>query len=268
MIHHGKRNVLGVSIDAMDYESAVAKILECARSGKRCTTTALAVHGLTMAALDRQQQFRLNSFDLAVPDGQPVRWALNLLYDVGLRTRVYGPKLMILVCQQAALQRIPVFFYGSREVVLHDLCERMPHTCPGLQIAGFQASRFRSLTRPEHRDLVKRIAGSGARILFAGLGCPRQEIFAYEMGEYLNMPILAVGAAFDYHAGILREPPSLIQDFGLQWLYRLLQEPRRLWRRYLIQNAEFVTLFILQWMGLWRPNVRNGQPPPTEMLYG
>ena len=105
-----------------------------------------------------------------------------------------------------------MFFYGSRRAVLDDLCARLTQLCPGLKIAGAQASQFRKLTYAERELVVDRIKGSGAQILFVGLGCPRQEVFAYEMGELLDMPILAVGAAFDYHSGRLREPPDVIQQ--------------------------------------------------------
>ena len=106
MIDRGKKNILGIAIDAVDYESDLARIFHSARMGRPFTVTALAVHGLTTGALDRQQQFRLNAFDLAVPDGQPVRWALNLLYGAGLKDRVYGPKLTLLTCQEAAKQGV------------------------------------------------------------------------------------------------------------------------------------------------------------------
>jgi exopolysaccharide biosynthesis WecB/TagA/CpsF family protein len=268
MIDGGKRNVLGICIDTVDYEGALARIMDCARGRDKCTVTALAVHGLTTGALDRRHRFRLNRFDLAVPDGQPVRWALNLLYGTELKDRVYGPKLTILTCMEAARLGMPVYFYGSRQDVLDRLCQRMRVLCPELIIAGSMPSLFRRLSSEERESILQDIRTSGAQILFAGLGCPRQEVFAYEMSRHLNMPILAVGAAFDYYAGLLREPPALIQRAGLQWLYRLAQEPRRLWRRYLVTNTQFVILLLSQLLRLWSPDPSNSDPPTEELLYG
>lgn len=268
MIDAGKKNIAGVLINAIDYEGAVAAILHNAQIGRRYIVTALAVHGLVTGALDRQHRFRLNNFDLAVPDGQPVRWALNLLYGMRLKDRVYGPKLTLLVCMEAARAKVPVFFYGSRQTVLTQLCAEMRRSCPGLIIAGMQASTFRSLSCAEREATVQQIKQSGAQIVFAGLGCPRQEVFAYEMSAQLQMPVLAVGAAFDYHAGTLREPPDLIQRMGLQWLYRLIREPRRLWRRYLVTNTQFVILFFLQLLRFRVPDPADCDAPLQELLYG
>jgi N-acetylglucosaminyldiphosphoundecaprenol N-acetyl-beta-D-mannosaminyltransferase len=260
--------VLGVGVDAVDYETATARIMACARSGARCVTSALAVHGVITGALDRVHRFRINAFDLVVPDGQPVRWALNSLYGLKLKDRVSGPTLMVRVCQEAARSGLPVYFYGSSEMVVRQLCDRMSRCCPGLQIAGSQPSQFRRLTRDECADKVREIRESGARILFVGLGCPRQEVFAYEMSAYLSMPIIAVGAAFDYNAGLLRKPPETMQALGLWWLYRLVQEPRRLCKRYFITNSQFILLFLLQWLRCWKPDPSNADPPAAEVLYG
>lgn len=268
MIDLGKRNLLGVAISAVDYEYAVAKIIGDARSGRRCAMTALAVHGVITGALDRAHRYRLNTFDLVTPDGQPVRWALNLLYGTKLNERVYGPTMTLKVCIEAASLGIPVYFYGSSQQVLDKLCARLPEMCPGLKIAGAQPSEFRNLSAEEQTLAGDRIRESGAQILFVGLGCPRQEVFTYEMSRQLAMPMLAVGAAFDYHAGLLQEPPAFVQRSGLQWLYRLAQEPGRLWRRYLFTNSQFLGLFLAQWLRVWRPELQDCDPPLTEVRFG
>lgn len=252
----------------MDYESAVARVIDCAQRRQRCTTSALAVHGVITGALDRAHRFRLNALDLVVPDGQPVRWALNSLHKLGLSDRVYGPRLALMVCQKAAREGVPVYFYGTSDSVLQQLSQRLGHLCPGLKIAGAQPSRFRKLTGQEKAELVETVKASGARILFVGLGCPRQEVFTYEMSEHLEMPILAIGAAFEYYAGIRSEPPEFIQRAGLQWLYRLFQEPRRLFRRYLVTNTQFVALFVMQKLRLWSPDPSDAERPSGEMLHG
>ncbi len=268
MIDKGKRNLIGINIDAVDYDRAVAKIVDCAHRQICCSTTALAVHGLVTGARDPAHRFRLNHFDLVVPDGQPVRWAINMLYRVNLADRVYGPNLTLLLCRAAAMEGIPVYFYGSTGTVIQKLCSRMTALCPRLVIAGASASEYRSLSMDELADVVRRIQTSGARLLFAGLGCPRQEVFAYEMSKQISMPIIAVGAAFDYYAGLLREPPEFIQRAGLQWLYRLVQEPRRLWKRYLFTNTEFIALFGMQASGLWGPDPNRSQKPMVDLRYG
>lgn len=268
MIDSGKRNLIGINIDAVDYERAVAKIMDCAHRRICCSTTALAVHGLVTGARDPAHRFRLNHFDLVVPDGQPVRWAVNLLYGVKLPDRVYGPNLTLRLCRVAAKEGIPVYFYGSTKTVIERLCAGMTALCPGLQIAGASASEYRSLSTDERTAVVSRIKSSGARLLFAGLGCPRQEVFAYEMSQQLSMPIIAVGAAFDYYAGLLREPPEFIQRAGLQWLYRLVQEPGRLWKRYLFTNSQFIALFSMQMSRLWKPNPDRSERPSVELRYG
>jgi N-acetylglucosaminyldiphosphoundecaprenol N-acetyl-beta-D-mannosaminyltransferase len=268
MIDLGKRNLLGVAISAVDYEYAVTKVIDAARNGRRCTTTALAVHGVITGALDRAHRYRLNTFDLVTPDGQPVRWGLNLLYGTKLDDRVYGPTMMLKVCREAGLQGIPVYFYGSSQKALDRLCTRLPQLCPGLKISGVQPSEYRQLSADEQEITADRIRNSGAKILFVGLGCPRQEVFTYEMSGHLSMPMLAVGAAFDYHAGLLQEPPAMVQRYGLQWLYRLIQEPGRLWRRYLFTNSQFVGLFLAQWLHVWRPDLTDCDPPLAEVRFG
>jgi N-acetylglucosaminyldiphosphoundecaprenol N-acetyl-beta-D-mannosaminyltransferase len=152
--------------------------------------------------------------------------------------------------------------------VLDQLCARLPQICPGLKIAGAHPSEFRHLSAAEQVRAAERIRVSGAKILIVGLGCPRQEVFTYEMSKHLSMPMLAVGAAFDDHARLLSEPPRFLQRYGLQWLCRLCQEPRRLWRRYLFTNSQFVGLFLAQWLHLWHPELKDCEPPLKEVRVG
>lgn len=268
MKDEGKRNVLGVLVDAVDYEAAVEKIITAAKQGRGFSVSALAVHGVMTGVGDVGHRYRLNHLDLVTPDGQPVRWALNLLHKASLPDRVYGPTLTLEVCRAAAAGGLPVYFYGSRPAVLERLDVRLRELFPGLVVAGREPSLFRRTT-PQERDLIaERIRASGARITFVGLGCPRQEVFAYEYRDALSMPVLAVGAAFDYLAGLLKEPPPVVQRAGLQWLYRLLQDPRRLWRRYVLLNSAYLGLLCLQALKLWRPDPVASQAPVGEILYG
>jgi exopolysaccharide biosynthesis WecB/TagA/CpsF family protein len=268
MIDRGMGSVLGVGVHAVDYEFAVERIMESAKAGRRCTVSALAVHGVMTGALDSKHRYRLNHLDLVTPDGQPVRWALNLLHGAGLRDTVCGPVLTGMLCAEAARQGVTVYFYGSAEETLERLRKNLNERYPGLIIAGSEPSKFRKLTEEEQREAAERIRQSGAGILFAGLGCPRQEVFAYEMGELLSMPILAVGAAFDYHAGLLKDTPPFLQRIGLMWLHRLVQEPRRLWRRYLVTNTQFVVLLVAQALHLWKPVLEDTTEPGENIRFG
>lgn len=267
MRNAGKLNVLGILIDAVDYEAAMEIVFRAAREKRATTISALAVHGLMTGALEREHKFRLNHFDLLVPDGQPVRWALNLLYKARLRDRVYGPTLTLKICARAAEEGTLVYFYGSTAEILLALRQALEKTFPNLLIAGMQPSRFRRLTTQEKVEVGSRIRGSGASIVFVGLGCPKQEMFAFEFRNILSMPILAVGAAFPFLAGKVPQAPIWMQQAGLEWAFRLASEPRRLWRRYIYLNPAYVFLLALQALGLSRFST-DGQCPAKESLYG
>jgi N-acetylglucosaminyldiphosphoundecaprenol N-acetyl-beta-D-mannosaminyltransferase len=262
-----KKSVLGILIDPVNYETAVNRIVDAARQRRGAAISALAVHGVMTGVNDPEHKYRLNSFDLLVPDGQPVRWMLNLKHGAGLRDRVYGPKLTLKVCERAAAEGLPVFFYGSTPAVLESLQKNLLARYPGLIIAGTQPSKFRHLTPEEKTELVECIVGSRARIVFVGLGCPRQEIFAYEFREALSLPLLAVGAAFPFIAGKLEQAPPILQDWGLEWLFRFKREPRRLWRRYLLLNPAYVALASLQFAGVYKFST-EGSRPEGEILFG
>jgi N-acetylglucosaminyldiphosphoundecaprenol N-acetyl-beta-D-mannosaminyltransferase len=263
----GKRNVLGILVDAVDYEAAVDKIIAAAEERRGYAVSALAVHGVMTGVQDPTHGYRLNHLDLVTPDGQPVRWALNMLHGAGLTDRVYGPTLMLKVCAVAASHGLPIYLYGSTSAVLDRLGSSLAGMFPGLVVAGAEPSKFRRTTSEEKGEIADRIRGSGAAITFVGLGCPRQEVFAYEYREALRMPIVAVGAAFDYHAGLQREPPMFVQGAGLQWLYRLAREPRRLWKRYTVTSAAYMGRLALQGLRLSRPGPST-EAPISELLYG
>jgi exopolysaccharide biosynthesis WecB/TagA/CpsF family protein len=254
-----KKNVLGVLVDATSYGEAADTVLAAARARRPLALTALAVHGVMTGVLDREHGARLNSFDLVTPDGQPVRWALNLLHGSALTDPVCGPTLTLHVLRAAADEGIPVYLYGSTQQTLDRLMLNLQNTLPALKIAGHEASKFRTARPGEDAEIAARITESGARIVLVGLGCPRQETFVHAMRPLLPMPLLAVGAAFDFHAGNLRRPPLWMRKHGLEWLWRLGQEPRRLWRRYLLLNPYYLLLLAAQWARLGPA----GPPPPA-----
>lgn len=248
MIDRGKRSILGIGINVIDYEAAVARIIAAARESRPLSVTALAVHGVMTGVQDREHGYRLNRLDMVVPDGQPVRWALNILHGERLDDRVYGPTLTLEVCAAAAANGIPVYLYGSSAEVAAKLERNLKEKFPGIVIAGRSSSRFRQVDDQTNTDIIEGIRASGARIVFVGLGCPRQEVFAFENVEKLSCPVLAVGAAFDFHAGTLSQAPRWMQDRGLEWFYRLTREPRRLWHRYVVLNPIYCWNIALQWL--------------------
>lgn len=263
-----KHNVLGVKINSTDYETTVARIIDAAQQRIPLGVSALAVHGVITGITDNEHRHRLNQLEMIVPDGQPVRWALNLLHGTGLKQRVYGPTLMQKTCLAAANHRIPIFLFGGTQTLLDQLQARLLAEIDSLHVAGTLPSKFRRVSDTEKLQIVEEIKSSGAGITFVGLGCPRQEVWTYEFKDHLKMPVLAVGAAFNFLAGVLPQAPTWMQDAGLEWLYRLSKEPGRLWHRYLVLNPYFVTLLLMQLTRMRRFDTENTVPPAREVLYG
>jgi N-acetylglucosaminyldiphosphoundecaprenol N-acetyl-beta-D-mannosaminyltransferase len=266
MTEAGKKNLLGVLMNGTDRESAADLIIQAARQRRTFAVSALAVHGVMEGVMHREHLYRLNHLEMVVADGQPVRWALNLIHSVGLRQRVYGPSLTLSILVRAAREGIPVYFYGSTQEILDLLCARLRARFPELVIAGSQPSTFGRTAAEAADRTAGKIRQSGAQLVFVGLGCPRQEVWAYEFRERLQMPIIAVGAAFPFLAGTLRQAPQWMQDRGLEWLFRLCTEPRRLWKRYLLLSPMYLVLVAGQWIGFRFRD--EGKPPDHEVLYG
>lgn len=243
-----KREVFGIGISVTDYREATRAILAAARERRSYTVTALATHGLMLAEQDKSFRDVVNSIDLVTPDGQPVRWALNALHKTGLTDRVYGPDLTNFVCAAAEKEAVGVYLYGSAPKTVKRFAEALKANYPRLEIAGVQPDRFREATPQEDAADVARIEASGAGIVLVGRGCPRQERWVAAHKDRVHGAMLAVGAAFDYHAGMLRRPPRWMQQVGLEWLFRLAQEPRRLFTRYLRYNSRFLARFAREWL--------------------
>jgi exopolysaccharide biosynthesis WecB/TagA/CpsF family protein len=206
----------------------------------------------------------VNRFNMITPDGQPVRWALNLLHNTQLRDRVYGPVLMLRLCRQAAADGIPVYLYGSSPEVVEALQCRLRQKCPGLKVAGYESPPFRKLTAEEDQQVVERLSSSGAGLVFVGLGCPKQDVFAAEHRDRIRAVLICVGAAFDFLAGMKKTAPAWMQRNGLEWLFRLSQEPTRLWKRYLTSNCLFLWMLARAWLSPPR-DARRGQAPPAVL---
>jgi exopolysaccharide biosynthesis WecB/TagA/CpsF family protein len=235
-----QRLLFGVPVSVTTYEEAERAVVAAARARRPALVDALAVHVLAEAVWRPEVGRAVKAFELVTPDGQPVRWALNILYGAGLGERVYGPELMRRLCARAAADGIPIYLYGSTVEVLRDLCSSLLERFPGLRIAGAASPPFRPLTPAEDQEAVARINASGAEIVFIGLGAPKQEVFAAQHRERIRAVQVCVGAAFDFLAGTKPMAPVWMQAHGLEWLFRVWTEPRRLWRRYLISNSWFV----------------------------
>jgi exopolysaccharide biosynthesis WecB/TagA/CpsF family protein len=234
------------------YDEVVEAVIGAARAMESLLVTAADVHQLMQARRDPLYAAVVNSFDLVTPDGQPVRWGMRWTRQAQLAERVYGPTLMLRVCAAACTENLPVFFYGSREETLRRLTRSLQARFPDLTIAGQRMGRFRPLTPSEQEADAEAIRASGARVVFVGMGCPRQEWWAFHMRERLSMPVITVGAAFDFHAGIVQQAPEFMQRHGLEWLFRLSREPRRLWHRYLVLNPQYLPLVVAQALKLRR----------------
>jgi len=233
--------VLGIPIHTTSYTQATEQILAWARAGESRCVYAANVHALIEAQDSIDFQELLRRADLCTPDGMPLVWMLRLK---GHRSqqRVYGPSLTLHVLAAASEAGIPVGFFGSTPEVLDTLAARMRERFPNLNIAYAFSPPFRPLTPQEDAEIVKRIRATGSQILFVGLGCPKQERWAESHRERIKAVMVAVGAAFDFHAGIKPQAPSVLQSIGLEWLFRLLHEPHRLLKRYLHSNPRFIIL--------------------------
>lgn len=263
-----KSSVLGVLVDAVGPEQARSRIIESAHASHPMAVSALATHGVMTGVDDDVHRYRLNHLDLVVCDGQPVRWMLNWKHSARIKTRVYGPDLMLQLCRRAADEELPIFLFGSTKSVLEQLENRLAELFPRLIIAGSRPSLFRTLTDSEQSQLTREISRSGARMVFVGLGCPRQEIWVYENRNSLQMPLIAVGAAFDFHAGTKLQAPPIVGRLGLEWLFRWVTEPRRLMKRTFLLYPRFVFYVLLELLGLWSPKNKPAQEPTRPVRYG
>jgi N-acetylglucosaminyldiphosphoundecaprenol N-acetyl-beta-D-mannosaminyltransferase len=238
------RRILRTRVDATSYRHATGQVLDWAAAGESRYVCVATVNNLIEGCDDPGYNAIMEAADLVTPDGMPLVWGLRLLGVPGA-SRVYGPDLTPLVCQEAARRGIPVGFYGGQDDVLDDLAEALAGRFPGLRIVYRWSPPFRALTAEEEARVRDDLRRSGARVLFVGLGTPKQERW---MADHKDLPLvmLGVGAAFDFLSGRKRQAPPALQRLGLEWLYRLVHEPRRLWRRYLYRNPRFVALFAAQ----------------------
>jgi N-acetylglucosaminyldiphosphoundecaprenol N-acetyl-beta-D-mannosaminyltransferase len=245
-----------VPLALTDYERTLDWIDDAVAGGHRGYICVAATHTVMACQEDPELRRAVLASDLTVPDGQPLVWALKLLGH-RLPSRVYGPDLMDLACARAARTGQRFYLYGGRDRAALDLLvRRLRERHPGLVIAGTYAPVFRPLSDEEEAAIAAEINAAEPDVVWVGLGVPRQEKWMASLRERLDAPVLiGVGAAFDFHAGLVRQAPDRLQRAGLEWLFRLSQEPRRLWRRYLRYNPRFVVGFARQYVAYRRGRV-------------
>ena len=233
-------DVLGVGIDAITMSVAVDQISRWVESHEKHYVCVTGVHGVMESQSDPELLQIHNSSGLTTPDGMPLVWAARWA-GVEHVERVYGPDLMLDVCSQAAEHGWTCYFYGGQDGVPEMLADRLSERFPGLKVVGTHSPPFRELSDEEDLLEVERINQADPDLVWVGLSTPKQERWmASHRGRLGARVLLGVGAAFDIHAGLLPQAPRWMQRSGLEWLYRLYREPRRLWRRYLKNNPRFL----------------------------
>ncbi len=237
--------VLGAKIDALSWDDALARVTSWGAAHESRYVCICNVHSVVTATLDPEFMKIVNEADMATPDGAPVAWALRKLGSPE-QQRISGPDLMWKYLQLAQSLDQSVYFYGSTEATLAKLRAAIKRKFPLLRITGMHAPPFRALSPQEDEAEIDIINQSGANIVFVGLGCPKQEKWMAAHRGRINAVMIGVGAAFDYHSGVVRRAPLWWQQHGLEWLYRLGSEPRRLFKRYMVTNTLFVFGFARQ----------------------
>jgi N-acetylglucosaminyldiphosphoundecaprenol N-acetyl-beta-D-mannosaminyltransferase len=243
-----KYNLFGVQVSAVTREEACDAVIEAAHRRLPAVVSAFAVHALIESSTSRDLANKTNRFAIVLPDGQPIRWALNWLYGARLKNTVQGYELMQSLCERAAAEGLSIYLYGSSNETLAALAANLLEAYPGLEIAGVESPPFRPLTPEEDAAMVERVNASGAEIMFLGLGCPKQDHFAGEHAEKIQAVQFCVGAAFDFLAGTKPPAPMWMQRRGLAWVFRMYQEPKRLWKRYLVTNTIFLRKLASQFL--------------------
>ena len=243
------RRILGMRVDRTSYKETVARVMAWAKSGEYRHVCVANVH-MAMVAYD-SKDFRniINKADLVTPDGMPLVLLLRIL---GLKnqTRVYGPTLMKHICEASARVGVSVGFYGSTQETLKALVNNLTNSIPNLDVGYNYSPPFRPLTPEEDETIVREINASKIKILFVGIGCPKQERWMAAHFGRVKPVMIGVGAGFDFYAGAVKQAPEWMMRSGLEWLFRLCMEPRRLWRRYLYNNPRFLGLAALQLLKL------------------
>ncbi|MEJ7848465.1 MAG: WecB/TagA/CpsF family glycosyltransferase [Pyrinomonadaceae bacterium] len=244
-----RARIIDLNVDICDHASVIRRIAELVERGTGGYACFSTIH-MVMESYDNPEYgAKVNAADIVIPDGMPLVW-MQKMQGKKEAYRVRANDLMILLCRYAAENGLNAGFYGGRQEVIDAIIERTKTELPDLNIAYAYSPPFRPLTDEEDANITGKIRESGAQILFMGLGCPKQENWMAAHKDKLTCVMLGVGASFDFYAGNVKESPEWLGKLGLEWLFRLTQEPKRLWRRYLILNPRFMWLALLQLSGI------------------
>lgn len=224
------------------YDKIIEKAINCAKKRKRLTIAPIASHPIILAYKDTKVKKILNSFDMTLPDSQYVKWALNYLYNLSIKNRIYGPELFLRLCKQAEKNKLKIFLYGNNIKLLK---EKLKEKFPRLNIDGLDL-KYKKIDLEKDLEILKiKLKNSKPEMLIIGLGSPLQHRIAYSL-KNINMPIIMVGAAFDFISRVKPQAPKWMQNIGLEWLFRLIKEPKRLFKRYIIYGLIFMFLIMTQ----------------------
>jgi len=235
-----KYEMFGLQIDATTLKQAVESIVSDIEDSRWSRCEFLAVNNLVYSVKSSSFRETLSSFDYIFPDGMPIYWGIKWMRNAISAERITARDFVDVLCKRAQDEAFPVYFYGCTKRVINTLIQKLSVKYPHLQIVGYEPSKFQPLTNQECSEIFERVNQSGARILFVGMGCPVQEELVSSIENKIEAVQLCVGSAFLVHSGTIVVAPKIMQNIGLEWLYRLLQEPRRLWRRYLFTNSYFL----------------------------
>ncbi len=240
-----KISIISTFVHNTSYQDSCDRIAYWVQHNTSCYIVAANVHVIMMGYWQKRYREILNRAALVTPDGMPLVWAMRLL-GIKQQTRVYGPDLMLEWCDRASKLQIPIYLYGGTNSTLEKLQTNLKQKFPNLIIAGVHSPPFRPLSMAEETEDIERIHNSGAKVVFVGLGCPKQELWMARQQGKLQAIMIGVGAAFNFHSGEVSQAPRWVMKMGFEWLYRFSCEPQRLWRRYLMNNPIFLGLFAWQ----------------------
>lgn len=235
------QSVIGFPVTALPFDTQVELILRWANNRNSKVVCVANVHMLMEAHSNREFASVLETADLVTPDGMPLVWLMNLM-GVANQDRVAGMDILIALCNRASLEQVSVLFLGSQSEILERMSTRLKHDFPNLKIAGMEPLPFRPMTPEEDEAIIRKINESGAGAVFVSLGCPKQEIWMHQHRDKIHAVMVGLGGAFPVYAGIHKWAPLWVRRMGFEWFYRLLQEPRRLWKRYYHTIPPFIFL--------------------------
>lgn len=252
----GAKNVIGSPVTALPFDEQIQQILKWASSRISKSVYVANVHMLMEAYWHPEMRSVLQDADLVTPDGVPLVWMLRLM-GAHKQDRVAGMEILLALCKEASLQNISIFFLGSEKEILDRMKARLEREFPELQIAGMEPLPFRPLSATEDDSLVQKLNASSAGLVFLSLGCPKQEYWIAQHKGTIKAVMIGLGGAFPVYAGMKKWAPRWVRESGLEWCYRLIQEPRRLWKRYSKTIPPFIWLALKQLLAEYSLRLRS-----------